>query len=365
MRKILVFGLIILLGVLVGLHQFGVGEIQQRLVEKLAQEGGGPAEVTGFQGFLPFGRIWFQQASFRTERQPVTIEWNIEQVNLNLRLAQLIWKKAYVDSLTVDQVKWKAVVKGLDFNLQGDLKAQVSSGPALPVEIKPESLVCAMLSIQHGLVQGQLRSVPFKLFNQADLEVSPFAFHEEVPIAPIKTRLNLFFTDNREQGHLKYDGMMDPSGKANGLLSLSGVDLNLIDSYQPLYSSISEFKNLVARDWIESGSYGFSLAFDLAPDRLQGDLHIRLHLPLFGPRIRNLGALGEQAKPILDALEERKDVIDLGPVHFDEDLKTPDMESIAQIQTGMASALFKAVPGAAMEAGANILKDFLQKRKKK
>jgi len=196
--------------------------------------------------------------------------------------------------------------------------------------------------------------------------VAPFSIRNGEPVVPFDFHFQAHFDRGKKEPRLLAKGRQDQANHRLEIdLRVVAVDMPTVNRFLEkgvaLDATLAEVGQ-AARDWILAGSFSTRLQGEFTPEKAKGELTLRVREPRFGPNLKSQELVGQKLGPFLEALERRTDTIQLGPMPFEEDLKTPDRdEAFEQLQVALAAELIRAAPDAAIRAGAGILKNLLKK----
>ncbi|NUN97637.1 MAG: hypothetical protein HUU16_15845 [Candidatus Omnitrophica bacterium] len=361
-RKTLWILLLVFALALVGAHQYTLARVRVAVIDTLRSENQYPATVSSFSGLLPLGKVWVSELKFRTRFGDQTVDWAIANGSLDLGVPSALGRVWRLDSLQSKGIGWKvSFPKGVG-SLEGllDLSGRTSVDPA--GKLPKETLWCGDLRVGIPIARAVLPKVTLELLHQGELRVAPFSLADGEPFLPYDFNLRANLAEKTRGGLLLAKGHHVPlEKKLAGEARALGLGVPTIESFLKAASGPMGTAALRASDWIEGGSFSVLLQVDSTALAAKGNLTLRLQKIRFGREIKESELVGEAARPVLDAIEKREDVVQLGPVSFEEDLSTEDMESLRQLQRGLVAEVVKVDPGAAYKAGANLLRGLLKK----
>ncbi len=347
---------------LIGAHQYTLAKVRHAVIDTLRTENRYPASVRGFRGLLPVGKLWVSGLAFRTRFGDQTVDWIIPSGSLDLGVASAFSKVWRLDSLQSKGIGWKVSFPRGVGSLEGllDISGMTSTEPA--GKLPEETLWCGDLHVGVPIARAILPKMSIDLLHQGELSVTPFSLADGEPFLPYDFSLRANLAEENQGGLLVAKGRHTPlEKKLIGEARALGLGVPTIESFLKAASGPMGTAALRASDWIEGGSFSVLIGVDSTALAAKGALTLRLERVRFGHAIKESELVGEAARPVLDAIEKRDGVVELGPVRFEEDLSTEDMESLWQIQRGLVAEVVKVDPGAAYKAGANLLRGLFKK----
>ncbi|KXK31067.1 MAG: hypothetical protein UZ16_OP3001003035 [Candidatus Hinthialibacteria bacterium OLB16] len=358
-KKIIVFLILLLLA---GFgHYFVVVYARTFVLEALRETGKYPATVGSFQGIIPIGRVWGKDLRFMTRMEDQGIQWELPDFNVNLAFLSYVRDRIHIQSLEAPAANWSTTLP-TGWKVDGKLDISGSSSGQAPAILTAESIWCQNLDLAWRDVQVEIKGKKQPLIHQASLDLSPFSLKKtDLFPVPFDFHGKVLLTDQPGSPQVLFSGHHVTAEKhLQADIRVLDLQVPVLEKYLAIAGQAPQFPKIRASDWIRSGSFSVHLTADSRLPTIQGTLTLRLKGVQFGPKISQSKEVAENISPILESFQKREDTVQLGPIEFKENLLTRDGEAFQQIQRGLIAEVIKNDPGAAIQSGVNLLRNFFK-----
>jgi hypothetical protein len=336
----------------------------------MREETGYPAQIRKLTGVLPFGEFHAQGVDFKTRFGPLDfIHWKIPDLRLDLRFVPFFSNVYVVESLDAQGIEWIFDAQTMGGKIEGDLTVRGQS-ESLPPELPADTVWCEHVLFTTLAPTGSINARNLELPHRTSFEVTPFSLREGAPVLPFEFDFEAQLTEELLGPRIEATGAQNQKeSRFEAKVGAYALDKETIDrvlltalAFDPEMEEVRE----LAREWILDGSFAVLLDVQSTPNRVAGEITLRLSKPRFGEGLKNQELTSDQSiRPFLESFEKREDTIELDGLKFNENLITPEVEAFDQLQATAAAAVLKAAPDAAIETGVGLIRNLFKKEKEK